>query len=190
MSQAGSLPADRPATSRAIIATGLTAGAIMGGMLVATLPFHETIGFEYGAIVGYASMLLAFGMVYVGLRRWRDTVAGGSTTFGRALVIGLGMVAVATLVYMVTWEVVYRLFLPDFMERYAGYALAQARAGGASEAELATQAAEMAAFAESYRNPLVRLAYTALEPLPVGVTFALLSAWLVSRRVTSRPPVG
>ena len=172
----------RPATSRAILTAGLTAGAIMGGMLVATLPFHETIGFEYGAIVGYASMVLAFCMVYVGLSRWRASLADGRATFGRAVLVALGMVAVATVVYVVTWELVYRFYLPDFMERYAEYALSQARAGGATEAELAAQAAEMASFAESYRNPLVRAAFTALEPLPVGALFALVSAWLVSRR--------
>ena len=42
-------------------------------------------------------------------------------------------------------------------------------------------------FQELYRNPLVNVAFTLLEPLPVGLVFTLVSAGVLSRR---REPIG
>ena len=92
---------------RIVLTYGLIAGAVMGGMLLLALPFQEQIGFDRGAIVGYTSMVLAFLMVYFGVRSYRDTVAGGSIGFGQAFLVGLGITLVATAVYVATWQVVY-----------------------------------------------------------------------------------
>jgi len=40
----------------------------------------------------------------------------------------------------------------------------------------------MAAFVENYKNPLVNIAITFLEPLPVGLLVTLISAGVLSRR--------
>ena len=40
----------------------------------------------------------------------------------------------------------------------------------------------MAAFKEMYRNPLVNIALTFLEPLPVGIVFTLVTAGVLSRK--------
>lgn len=172
---------------RIVLTYGLIAGAVMGGMLLLALPFQDQIGFDRGAIVGYTSMVLAFLMVYFGVRSYRDTVAGGSIAFGQAFLVGLGITLVATAVYVATWQVVYYGFMPDFMDKYAAYALEQARAAGASAEDLARQQQELAAFAETYRNPLVNIAFTALEPLPVGLVFTLVTAGVLGRRKTSAP---
>jgi hypothetical protein len=121
-------------------------------------------------------------MIYFGVRSYRDTVGDGSITFGRALTVGLTIMLVATACYVVTWEVIYYTSSSDFADKYAAHALAEARADGATEAELAAKAREMAEFGELYKNPLVNIAFTLLEPLPVGIPLSLLSAWLLSRR--------
>jgi hypothetical protein len=167
---------------RIVLRHGLIAGAIMSVMFLIALPFHEAIGFEWGMVVGYSSMVLAFLMIHFGLRTYRDTVGGGRITFGQGVATGLLIVLVASLVYVAMWQIVYYNFLPDYMEKYAAYALEKARQGGATAEQLAAQQAEMAAFAESYRNPLVNAAYTILEPLPPGVVLTLLSSWILSRR--------
>jgi hypothetical protein len=40
----------------------------------------------------------------------------------------------------------------------------------------------MAEFNELYKNPLVNIAYTLLEPLPVGILMTLVAAGVLSRR--------
>lgn len=165
-----------------VLRSGLIAGGIMGSMFLVTYPFREQIGFgSLGMAIGYASMVLAFLMIHVGTRTYRDTVAGGQVTYGQALKVALLIALVATLVYVVIWEVVYFTLLPDFMVEYGRHAVNEARAAGKSAAEVAAMEQQMAAFAEAYRNPLIVAAYTFLEPLPVALPFALVSAWLVSR---------
>jgi hypothetical protein len=40
----------------------------------------------------------------------------------------------------------------------------------------------MAEFKEMYRNPLVNIGFTFLEPLPVGLLFTLVTAGVLSRK--------
>jgi len=170
-------------TTRVVMTSGLIAGSIMGGMFLVTYPFREQIGFgPLGMAIGYTSMVLAFLMIHVGTRQYRDHVSGGTVTFGQALKVAALIALVATLVYIVIWEVVYYTLLPDFMVEYGRFTVEQARAAGKSAAELAAMQQQMTEFAEAYRNPFVVAAYTFLEPLPVALPFSLVSAWLVSRR--------
>jgi hypothetical protein len=167
---------------KTVLAFGLIAGGILSAMMLLTIPFQDRIGFERGAIIGYTTMVLAFLMVYFGVRSYRDNVAGGSVGFGRAFKVGGLITAIGSLCYVATWQVVYRVFIPDFGEKYSAHMLEEARKAGATAAELATQAEEMARFWEMYQNPLVNVAFTFLEPLPVGLLMTLVTAFVLSRR--------
>ncbi|HEY6553246.1 MAG TPA: DUF4199 domain-containing protein, partial [Vicinamibacteria bacterium] len=151
-----------------VLTYGLIAGAILSVMMLLTLPFMDRIGFDKGETIGYSTMVLAFLMVFFGVKSYRDNVAGGSVTFGRAFAAGLGIAVVASLCYVATWQLIYHKVAPDFVEKYTAYAVAKARAAGATDAEIAAQNRQMAEFAEMYKNPLVNVAITLLEPLPVG----------------------
>ena len=165
-----------------VLTFGLIAGAILAAMMLLAVPFQDAIGFDRGAIVGYTSMVLAFLMVYFGVRSYRDNVAGGHVTFGRAFAVGSMITVVATVCYVATWQVVYYRLAPDFDAKYAAHELEKARRSGASEGEIAAKAKEMAEFSEMYQNPLVNIAFTFIEPLPVGLLFTLVTAGVLSRR--------
>lgn len=170
-----------------VLTSGLLAGLVMIAMFLAVLPFHDRIGMDGAMLVGYASMVAAFLLVYFGVRKYRDEVAGGTVNFGRALGVGLLIVLVASVVYSLAWEIIFFGFMPDYLTRYQDAVLEQARAGGATAAQLAAQRAEMARFAEQYRNPAFNFAVTMLEPLPVGLVLALVSAGLLRRRAPAPP---
>jgi hypothetical protein len=72
--------------------------------------------------------------------------------------------------------------VPDYDEKYTAYSMEKARQEGASPEELAAKEREMTEFWEKYQNPLVNIAYTSLEPLPVGLVFTLVSAGILSRK--------
>jgi hypothetical protein len=165
-----------------VLTYGLIAGAILAVMMWLTLPFMDRIGFDKGMVVGYTTMVLAFLMVYFGVRSYRDQIAGGRIGFGRAFAAGMAIVAVASVCYVVSWQLLYHLVIPDFADRYAAYAIEKARQAGASAAQLEATAREMAEFKEMYKNPLVNIGFTLLEPLPVGLLAALVSAGLLRRR--------
>lgn len=165
-----------------VLTFGLIAGGILSAMMLLTIPFQEQIGFDRGAIIGYTTMVLAFLMVFFGVKAYRDNVAGGHLTFWQAFKVGAMIVGVATVCYVATWQVVYYKLAPDFGEKYAAHALEKARKSGATEAELAEEEKRMKEFWEMYRNPLVNIAFTSLEPLPVGLVLTLVTAGVLSRR--------
>ncbi len=165
-----------------VLTFGLIAGAILSAMMLITLPFHDEIGFDRSLIVGYTTMVLAFLMVFFGVKSYRDNVAGGSVTFGRALVVGLMITAIASACYVTTWELVYHKLAPDYLDKYGAYTIEKARKSGATDAQIAAKTKEMAEFKEMYKNPLVNIAFTFLEPLPVGVLFTLVAAGALSRK--------
>ena len=127
-------------------------------------------------------MVLAFLMVFFGVKSYRDTVGGGSVTFGRAFLVGLMITLVASVCYVVTWQVVYYKLAPGFVDKYAAYAVEKSKKSGATDAQIAAQAKEMKEFSEMYKNPLVNIAFTLLEPLPVGLLFTFVSAGVLSRK--------
>jgi hypothetical protein len=177
-----------------VLTFGLIAGSILAAMMFATMPFMDDIGFDRGEIIGYTSMVVAFLLIFFGVKSFRDNVAGGSVTFGRAFAVGVQIAAVASLCYVAAWQVVYYKLAPDFGTKYQEYAVEKARAEGANEAELAQKRAEMARFMDLYKNPLINIGITFLEPMPVALVVALVSAGVLSRRrkdgVIANAPVG
>jgi len=165
-----------------VLTFGLIGGAVLAAMMLATIPFQDQIGFDRGAIIGYTTMVLAFLMVYFGVRSYRDTVAAGALTFGQAFKVGLLITVVITVCYVVTWEVIFYTLMPDFGEKYAAFAVEKARLAGASEAQIAKQAKEIGDFMTMYKNPLVNIAFSFLEPLPVGLVFTLVTAGVLGRK--------
>ena len=105
----------------------------MALMMLATLPFMHQIGFDKGAIVGYTSIVLSFLLVFFGIRSYRENVGGGTITFGRAFAVGILIALISSVCYVVTWEIIYFKFMPDFCEKYAAYLVEKARAAGASQ---------------------------------------------------------
>ncbi|MCA0374276.1 MAG: DUF4199 domain-containing protein [Gemmatimonadetes bacterium] len=166
-----------------VITYGIISGALLGAMLAGTQFLHEDIGFGIaGMILGYTTMVLAFLLIYYGIRSYRDTVADGRVGFGKACLIGGLIFAISSAGYVGTWMVIDARAGGTFMERYAAHMVAEERAKGTPEAEIATKQQELAQFAEQYKNPFYKAAVTFLEPLPIGLLMTLGSAWLLSRR--------
>ena len=163
---------------------GLIAGAILSVMMLLTMPyvFSDKIGFEAGMIIGYTTMVLAFLLVFFGVRSYRDNVAGGSVGFGRALTVGSLIVLVASVCYVATWEVIYFKLAPGYAARLEAYMVEHARAGGGSPEVIQKKVADTQEFMERYQDPVFNAAMTFREPLPVGLIFALVSAGILSRR--------
>lgn len=174
---------------RIVLIYGLIAGGILSAMMFGSMAFQEQIGFDGGMIIGYASMVAAFLMIFFGVRSYRDSVAGGQVAFGQAFKVGLLIMLLACVMYVLSWEIISYRMVPDFADRYAAHIIAQARESGASAAELAEQQRKMDEFRESYRNPLIRAAFTFLEPLPVGLVFTLVTAAILRRRRPASPAV-
>jgi len=160
---------------------GLISGAVMALFMVATVPFVGGHG-AADAIVGYAGMVGAFLLVYFGVRTYRDNVLGGTISFGRAFSVGILIAAISSLCYVATWEVIYYKFMPDFYTKYGESMVDEARKSGKSEAEVAKVQADMDTMAQRVKNPLFVTVTTFVEPFPVGLVIALVSAGVLRRK--------
>jgi hypothetical protein len=165
---------------RTVWTFGLIAGAIMAAMMFATIPFLEHD--DKAEIIGYTTMIVAFLMVFFGIRSYRDNVMGGTIGFGRAFKVGILITLVASACYVASWEVMYHTMMPDFVEKYAAQVIERAKASGAAEAQVEERRQEMAKFAVMYRNPLFNVGMTFLEVFPVGLVVVLVSSGVLSRR--------
>ena len=167
---------------KTVLTFGLIAGAILSVMMLLTIPFMDVIGFEHGMTIGYTTMVLAFLLIYFGVRSYRDNAGGGRVSFGRAFAVGGLIAVVASLCYVATWQLIYYRIAPDFMTKYGAHVVERARAEGESEEAVARRKADMDRYAEMYRNPAINVAFTFAEPLPVGLIMTLVSAGVLSRR--------
>ncbi len=161
---------------------GLLAGAVLSVMMLLSAAFVEEINFDKAEMIGYTTMVVAFLMVFFGIRSYRDNVLNGTIGFGRAFQVGILVTVIASVCYVATWQVVYYKMMPDFVEKYAEHTIEKAKASGASTQQIAEQTEKMAKFQELYKNPLINVAFTFVEPIPVGLLITLLSAGVLARR--------
>ena len=160
-----------------ILRYGFIAGLIIGIPMVwwvLTLKAGDTE--LAGMLVTYLVMIVALTAVFLGIKAYRDKVLGGVIRFLPALGVGLGISAVASVLYVTAWEVSTAFSSFDFLTHYKAYLLDAARAKGATGAELNQAIADAESFAEIYMNPLYRLPMIFIEMFPVGVLISLISA--------------
>ena len=167
---------------KTVLTFGLIAGAILSIMMLATMPFIDRIGFDRGEVIGYTTLVVAFLLIFFGIRAYRDNVAGGSVGFGRAFAVGALIALVASICYVATWQLIYYKLVPDFTEKYQAHLIEKARAIGETQAAIEEKIADAKRFAEWYRYPAINVAVTFIEPLPLGLVVALVSAGILGRR--------
>lgn len=127
-----------------------------------------------GYLVGYTIMLVAFTSVFLGIKAYRDKTLGGVIRFLPAFGLGLAISAVASVFYVVAWEIVMAFGSWDFVAWYSKFLMDAAAAKGPEA--VAKAAADVELFKQMYANPFIRMAFTLVEIFPVGVLISLISA--------------
>ncbi|MEL7005490.1 MAG: DUF4199 domain-containing protein [Bacteroidota bacterium] len=159
-----------------VLIFGVIAGLITGGMFYLNIPEPgETMSFEGGAIIGYVTMIIALSSIFFAVKQYRDKYNGGSIKFGKAFLIGLYITLIASVIYVLLWEVYYNAYASDFGDQYVEYLKKQMIESGKSEADISVEMAEMEKSMESYKNNRgVRFAFTFIEIFPVGLIISLI----------------
>ncbi|HTA50131.1 MAG TPA: DUF4199 domain-containing protein [Verrucomicrobiae bacterium] len=172
---------------KTILTFGLISGAISSLVMVAIVPFKDRIGFERGPVIGYTSIVLSFLLVFFGIRSYRDNIGNGHITFLKAFTVGISITLISCICYVVTWEIIYYNFLPDFWDKYGAHLVEKLRASGASPAAVQAKLEEMTRYKELYKNPLLNAVLTFIEPFPIGFVITLISALALKRKPQSQP---
>jgi hypothetical protein len=89
----------------------------------------------------------------------------------------------------VAWEILYFNFMPHFMDGYFAAQIHKVESAGLDPAATAAGIAAIRQMQQQYQNPLVNMAYTFLEPAPVGLIIALVSAGILRRKAPPKPAI-
>ncbi len=165
-----------------VITCGLIAGFISIVWVITSMVLKmKNNDFDNGMIWGYAGMILAFSLIFVGIKKYRDS-QDGVISFGKAFRIGLFITLIASTIYVIVWLIDLYFFMPDFADRYAAYNIDKMKTAGASQAAIDAQVSEMNTFKEMYKNPVWVVLFTYLEIVPVGLLLSLIAALTLKRK--------
>ena len=167
---------------KTVLTFGLISGAIISLLMGGSLLLADKIGSGHSMALGYTIMVASFLLIYFGIRSYRDNNLDGQISFGRAFACGILITLITTVCYVATWEVIYFNFIPHFMDSYWAAQIHKVQASGLDPATIATKVAAIEHSQQLYQNPFVNMAYTFMEPLPVGLIITLISAAILRRR--------
>ena len=143
---------------------------------------------QNGELFGYTTMIIAFSMLFVGIKNYRDKYNNGLITFGKAFKMGLLMTLIASTIYVVVWAIDYNFFIPDFADKYAEAMLQMAKEKGLSQLEIDQQTAKMVEFKNMYKNPVFFTLITYAEIVTIGLVLSLLSALILKKKENKTQP--
>lgn len=169
---------------RIVLIYGLIAGAIVGAMMLITMPMYQSgnLNMDNGELVGYSTMVIALSLVFFGIKSYRDKHLNGIISFGKAAKVGILITGVASMMYALSWEVTYSQMGEEFMLKMTERHFEKMKAEGATDAELSKAKEEWAGFTEMYKNPIIRFGITIMEIFWVGVVITLVSAGLLRKK--------
>jgi len=172
---------------KTVLTFGLIAGVTISVLMGGNLLIANRIGSGHSLVLGYTTMVASFLLVYFGIRSYRDNNLAGQISFGRAFSCGILITLITCVFYVAMWEIVYFNFMPHFMDSYFAAQIHKVQSSGLDPATTAAQVAAIQHSQQLYQNPLVNMAYTFMEPLPVGVLITLISAAVLRRRAPVEP---
>src|SRR4026207_1171881 len=142
--------------SRIILTFGIAAGVVVAVPMCLMVANSEHGSAAQSYFAGYLVMVLALSLIFVGVKRLRDHELGGVIRFVPALLTGLGIGALAGVLYALGWEITLAVTDFAFIDSYSTAAIEAARARGASATEIAGTGAPVGGFRPEDGHALFR----------------------------------
>ncbi len=170
---------------------GLIAGVLISlfmgiSMAVMSCGSTDADGGTGSMIIGFSAMAVAFSFIFVGIKNYRDKQNGGIITFGKAFLLGFMISLIASTLYVLTWGIEYRFFLPDFMDNYSAMQIKQLHESGMNGVALDEAIKRIETAGYNYKhNPFFFAMYTYMEILPVGILMTLISSFILKKKASA-----
>jgi len=167
--------------SKTVLVYGLIIGALSAGTMFFSIHTMRGGNVRTSEVLGYTSIVLAMLLVFFGIRSYRENAGGGKVTFLRGLGVGVAITLIASGCYVATWQAMY-FSTPGLGDQLAACMVDHAKASGATPEQLDAVTRQTESYKKLWANPLTNAAVTFLEPFPVGVAAALISAAVLRKR--------
>ncbi len=164
-----------------VLTFGVISGVIASAVMLLNILVVNDHG-NTGLILGYTGIVLSLLLVFFGVRSYRENVGGGAMSFGRGLAVGLLISVISCVFYVATWELLYFKVMPEFGDRLVAQMVAEARSSGAAPDVIAKKEQEAHQMKTMLDQPLANMAMAFIEPFPVGVLVAFVSAAVLRRK--------
>ena len=167
---------------KTVLTLGLISGLVISVLMDGSLLLAGKIGSGHSLILGYANLVASFLLIYFGIRSYRDNTLAGQISFARAFACGILITLITSVFYVAVWEVLYFNFVPHIMDSFFAAQIHQAQSSGLDPATIAAKVADIQHSQQLYQNPFVNMAYTFMEPFPIGLIMTLISAAILRRK--------
>jgi len=166
--------------SRIALIFGSISGAFMVFMFfIVGIVLGPDSNFDIAEWIGYASMIIALSLIFVGVKSFRDKNQSGTISFGKAVQVGVMITLVASVIYAFGWLLYSSTMDPEFGDRYFNQQIEQLRNSDESEDVIKERIDQMQQFKEMYENPLIQVGFSFLEIFPIGLIVTLICAYLL-----------
>ena len=166
---------------KTVLTYGLISGAIAAVLMLCTLPFIDSLDGHKGEVVGYTGIVLSAILVFFGIRSYRQNVGGGRISFGRGLAVGALITLISAACYVATWELIYFKLAPGIGDKMFASKIESLKASGAPQEKIDATVRQIESFKKLYENPVTNAAITLVEPVPIGLAIALISAAILRK---------
>jgi len=166
---------------------GVLSGIVSAALMFSTTVLLQKIGYSNAEMIGYGCIILSFLPVFLGVRKYRDNINGGSLNFGSGVAIAVAASLIANLFYVAAWMFIYYK-MPDTMNAMFMASMDEMKKAGKSQADIDAALKQVQQIKDMYKNPWVNAAITFTEPLPMSLIFSLITG-LILKRKPAEPPV-
>ena len=155
--------------------------AFFGGVMAAQgKDYLSPESYHMNEVIGYATMIVALSMVFFGTRHYRNTVGGGSLTFGQGFKIGTLISFVAALIFGIFTVMLFTVFIPDLGERYLEVYRQMAEQG--NDPALQAQMEQFEANKELFLSPIFQGFLMFITVFFIGEVIAVISSLFLKRK--------
>lgn len=168
---------------------GLISGGIITGFMLTSMALSDcgsNLNNVNSMIIGFAAMVLAFSLLFFALAKYRKTVGEGVLSFKTAITMSSLMVLIVSTMYTVGWVLEYKLFMPEFADKYEAARIKQLDDLHLEAAKYDVEVKAIKDEMSFYRTPIGVVVYTYVEILSMGIPMALISALVMMRRRKER----
>ena len=158
--------------------------ALVGGLIFATSHFLLK-GIDLGTleILGWISIFTSLSFVFFGIKYFRDTLNNGIVTFGKALLIGLAISAIAGSVIGLLDILYVTAINPDFANEYIQYTLDGLK-DTLSPEEFEAKKKQLLEEMKAFDNPAFAGVFMFGLIFGTGIIISLISSFILQRKHT------
>ena len=163
--------------NKIILTFGTLIGIICVLMFFFTIPSEGGTSVDHAELIGYSVMIASLASIFFAVKQYRDIHQGGKINFGKAFQVGILITLLASVIYVIGWEIYSSTVAPDFADKYVEQLKMDMAAKGMTAEEIEAEFAGQQEMMDRYKNNMAfRMFITFTEIFPVGLVISLIVA--------------